>query len=230
MGAENTDELHGVMLLMYWVYAWTFIVIVVLLLLNFLLAIVVDSFVEVKENFKDKNFMSDVATDTVRVTWTTLVSIRRQWPSHRRLVEYLEAVIELQTADDTPAWMKSLDNGGRDEESTIPTCYPEELSGNFKELKSLDQVTAFLLHYYHRCPKILMINTKAKHGEDAVKRRSTDDAIKLDSMRPGAANMLREASNFRETSSPGKYEMSEPVLVSPPGSVEQTWAGSGRVQ
>jgi len=218
--AEDTDELHGVMLLMYWVYAWTFIVIVVLLLLNFLLAIVVDAFVEVKDNFKDKLFMADLATDTLRVTWTTLVSIRRRWPSHKRLVKYLEAVIEAATADDQPAWLRSMDlNGAGKETSATATCYPEELSRNFMELKSLDQVTAFLLHYYHRCPKILMLNAKTKFGEQVAKSRSNESPKSINSMRPGAASMLREAA------SPGKYELSEPVVVSPPGTVEPSWEG-----
>lgn len=219
--AEHTDELHGVMLLMYWIYAWTFIVVVVLLLLNFLLAIVVDAFVEVKDHFKDKLFMSDFATDVVKVSWTHLVSMKGRWPSHKRLIEYLEAVIADADADDQPAWIKSLGSQGDDEEThDFATCYPEELSGNFQELKSLDQVTHFLLHYYHRCPKILVYTGRAKRGDEVVQRRSTESSRFKDSLRPGAANILREAS------SPGKYERSEPVVVTcPPGSPEHFWAG-----
>merc|ERR1712157_420191 len=93
---------------MYWVYAWTFMIIIWLLLLNFLLAIIVDAFVEVKDNFKTKKYMTDIVSDLFGVTYTSAIAMRRRWPANKKLAQFFQFVVDRSEDKAKPAWVRKV--------------------------------------------------------------------------------------------------------------------------
>jgi hypothetical protein len=184
--AEDTDELQGVLWVMYWVYAWTFMLVIWLLLLNFLLAIIVDAFVEVKEKFKDMAFIANFATDMVTVCHTRIISLRYGWPPRGNLIESFEEVIK--HASDKPQRkvafkgragatsmfkkptksMPTVPDKCECEEETAkpPTCRPAEMMKMFHEFRTREDVTRFLHHYDKICPDIIELRPEAKNSSE----------------------------------------------------------------
>lgn len=161
--APEADDLHGIKLAMYWVYAWTFMLVIWLLLLNFLLAIIVDAFVEVKDNFKDKKYMTNIASDIGGVTYTTLVATRKRWPSNKRLVQYFEYVKECSEAGKR-AWWRSIQKQHQDEddeEEGPAGVTPQQLMEAFPEFKTPQSVSAFLLHYFKHASRAIALSEEA---------------------------------------------------------------------
>jgi len=164
--APEADDLHGMALATYWVYAWTFMLVIWLLLLNFLLAIIVDAFVEVKDSFKNKTYMSDVFSDLFGVTYTSLVGVKRRWPANKRLVEFFQFVVDRSKDRNKPTWMRritkiqSIQSADEEEENCL-TCTPEELMGAFPELKSTEAMASFLLHYLKHSSRAIALSEQA---------------------------------------------------------------------
>jgi len=173
--ADDADDLHGIKLAMYWVYAWTFMLVIWLLLLNFLLAIIVDAFVEVKDNFKNKKYMSDVVRDCIGVSYTSLLAIKRRWPANKRLVEYFQFVVDSAEDKNAPAWVRRItkiqsedDGDNEKEDEDFPTCTPKELMKAFPELKSTQALSTFLLHYFRHSSRAIALSEEAIAEADST--------------------------------------------------------------
>ncbi|CAE8609279.1 unnamed protein product [Polarella glacialis] len=90
--ADGSEHLNGELNVMYWIYASTFLACMVFLLLNFLLAITVDSFVAVKKNNDEKDTVRDFPADIVHVLVGAARAKHYGWPSHNDLLLFLDCV------------------------------------------------------------------------------------------------------------------------------------------
>ena len=92
--AEGVEALSGSALVMYWLYAISFMLIVFFTLLNFFLAIIVDAFVDVKNDCGTLRITQSFFRDL----WTMLPSsyFQRKYklPARKKMVKYLSEVLE----------------------------------------------------------------------------------------------------------------------------------------
>merc|ERR1719408_348166 len=80
--ASGEEELHGVMIIMYWLYAFTFMIVMFFTLLNFFLAIVVDAYADVKEEFDTVHITEQAFPTDVLDILAGVVRYRvRRWPA-----------------------------------------------------------------------------------------------------------------------------------------------------
>jgi len=156
--ASRAPELQGSMKAMYWIYAATFMLVVWMTLLNFILAIVVDAFVDVKGDNAEKVFVRNFILDFCGTFYTTSLSYKRQWPSLKDLIDFLDESIEEQTATKGtgPKWQLDLESAEDEEkEDKVPICTVEALWRRFPSLQSDQAMAVFLHHYYGKCKSII---------------------------------------------------------------------------
>lgn len=170
--ASNVDALKGSMMVMYWLYAGTFMLLVIWTLLNFFLAIIVDAFVEVKEENEKNVAARDFLTDIMGVVWAKCVAVRQGWPDREALIKFFEqhaAAAELRRADSAnrPSFVKDLEDQKKakegQEEEEPKMCPPDAIREAFVQFQG-DRIGAFLVHYHNRCPSIL----NAKEATEAI--------------------------------------------------------------
>jgi len=171
---DGAGNLEGTMLFMYWLYAFTFLLVMYFILLNFFLAIVVDAFADVNALHEDSvyinNFFLD-CLDTFRVEW---YKVRCNWPSHRNLIKYLRDVENSQLPPNH--WLHKLELDKHLEHDPmigkkVLHVFPEDLKTNFPKNFGDDAKLAFYLcHYYAKMPKVLRRRqAKGKKSADDVK-------------------------------------------------------------
>jgi len=88
--AWRAGDLHGKRMVVYWIYASTFMLLVFFTLLNFLLAIIVDSFVDVKSENQELVCVNSFVMDSWLVWPNLLRSYKQKWPTKNELIEYFE--------------------------------------------------------------------------------------------------------------------------------------------
>merc|ERR1719160_3055 len=85
--AEGAEKLHGSMSVMYWLYAFTFMFVIFFTLLNFFLAIIVDSFVDVKNELDHKYVTENIfwwdCYDTI-LSW--IYYRKKGWPTRHKII------------------------------------------------------------------------------------------------------------------------------------------------
>jgi len=168
--ARGAEDLHGAMLIMYWVYAATFVMVVTMILLNFFLAIIVDAFVAVKDDNSENVVVGGFISDLFRVVRLRLTGMRQGWPSRRAVVEYLEDYIEqhkLHETGNVPQWIQDLDGPNKEEQAnrTKITVTHTELMCAFPEQFDTKTVTSYLYHYY-RISSTILCRRKESAGRD----------------------------------------------------------------
>ena len=85
--ADGVEVLSGSALVMYWLYAISFMLIVFFTLLNFFLAIIVDAFVEVKEGCGQLRCTQSFFRDLTSMVWTLYLQRRYKLPPPKRLAK-----------------------------------------------------------------------------------------------------------------------------------------------
>jgi len=155
--ANGARELHGVMMFMYWMYAFTFLLVMWGLLLNFFLAIVVDAFADIKEESNSSEVVGNFFNDIFDVFVSLMQSYRYGWPPRVALEHFLQDV--QSRYEEGLNWLGKLDDETTtpyQEEEKVPVCYPEQLLNAFpKEFKNDDQLAVFICHYYNKLPRLL---------------------------------------------------------------------------
>jgi hypothetical protein len=88
--ASKAGDLSGARMAMYWIYAMTFMLLVFFTLLNFLLAIIVDAFVDVKEENKENQCVRHFLTDVFGVFPDLYRTRKYRWPSKSALIQFFQ--------------------------------------------------------------------------------------------------------------------------------------------
>mmetsp|Transcript_85476 Transcript_85476/g.161039 ORF Transcript_85476/g.161039 Transcript_85476/m.161039 type:complete len:1006 (+) Transcript_85476:73-3090(+) len=158
--ASGAERLHGVMMFMYWLYAFTFLLIMWGLLLNFFLAIVVDAFADINSKNNDSEVVGNFLGDCFDVCKSFLDGIKYGWPLRSELFEFF-MFVELR-AKQRETWFSQLEDEGialeGHEHDPHPTCIPEELGDAFKtEFRHPHPylMAVFVTHYFKKIPKLL---------------------------------------------------------------------------
>eukprot|EP00418_Pyrodinium_bahamense_P100029 CAMPEP_0179024992 /NCGR_PEP_ID=MMETSP0796-20121207/7743_1 /TAXON_ID=73915 /ORGANISM="Pyrodinium bahamense, Strain pbaha01" /LENGTH=228 /DNA_ID=CAMNT_0020720975 /DNA_START=1 /DNA_END=684 /DNA_ORIENTATION=+ len=184
--ASKVDELSGSMIVMYWLYAVTFMLIVIWILLNFFLAIVVDAFVEVKGDNQSNVIVRDFISDLFGVMWTCCVRTRRNWPKRQALLDFFQNVVDSLDNPDSgnmPKWLGDLETGEDGEKKTpTPTCSVSDLGTHFEGMSEED-VSSFIYYYFRKSPSIL--RKKSAHSCRMSAGGEDDNATKGDMQKRG---------------------------------------------
>lgn len=156
--SPGVDELHGVWLTMYWVWAATFMLLVFFILLNFFLAIIVDAFVVVKEMIEKQVTECSFPYDCYDAFASTRKFYSKGWPSR-------DAIIRA-CGNHVPKWeggrLKTAMEIDDEEDHDKPEMRALELSNLFG---SKEAVAAFLADYVYKVPDILLPNAPAAEDE-----------------------------------------------------------------
>jgi len=173
--ASGAENLHASDMILYWLYAFTFMLLMFFTLLNFFLAIIVDAFVAVKEEIGELVAVRGFVTDCL-LTLRGTFHIKSQWWMPRRdVIAFCEEVIARGKEGDGPKGQKSkvLSEEDDDEEQKKPTFSIADLVAARKE--KLEQATATLneehvgdsvlamLAYYHNLCEIFRVKTGMIH-------------------------------------------------------------------
>lgn len=171
--AGKVDDMGDSQTAMYWLFALTFMVLIWLTLLNFFLAIIVDAFVEVKDDNKDivaRGFFVDFR----QLFWTWFLSKSGNWPPRQDLIAFFESVADdaegsLSQANRKEAFMEKVPSSASDS-SMAPVCGIEDIAQAFPSLDKME-LMRFLLHYKDKCEDIFC-NLKVDEDEAALEQAS----------------------------------------------------------
>mmetsp|Transcript_10421 Transcript_10421/g.23564 ORF Transcript_10421/g.23564 Transcript_10421/m.23564 type:complete len:922 (-) Transcript_10421:93-2858(-) len=199
--ANEADELHGVYVAMYWLYAFTFMMVVFFTLLNFFLAIIVDAFADVKNANEALVCVHGFIPDLLGLFWTLTLSYKKRWPYRRQLIEFFLSF----EGSGPPSKLEVLIQGAVERDSGTTMCYPEDLMKAFPEAFGSKKKTAnFLAHYTSKCEDIL-----CSRNDESAKRLQGSKAL-------AEANVMNGAS--------GKGDLVHPV--SPPSGAQVVLPGT----
>eukprot|EP00449_Zooxanthella_nutricula_P048076 CAMPEP_0198596524 /NCGR_PEP_ID=MMETSP1462-20131121/143287_1 /TAXON_ID=1333877 /ORGANISM="Brandtodinium nutriculum, Strain RCC3387" /LENGTH=890 /DNA_ID=CAMNT_0044328165 /DNA_START=10 /DNA_END=2679 /DNA_ORIENTATION=+ len=183
--ADNADDLTGVMVAMYWIYALTFMLLLLYTLLNFFLAIVVDAFVQVKTHIAVQTFEQNVCLDIFDLLRSGVQYRSRSWPARSTLLKAIDDAIENTPPPDP-----------EDAEDRIWTV--QKLHGVLPDaMKDPARLASFLHSYSLKCPHTFVCCELALSAEGACQgaRASQHDCIELAFVQAGAVlkPLMREA-------------------------------------
>jgi len=165
---DAANKFSGVMMAMYWLYAVTFMLVVWMTLLNFFLAIVVDAFVDVKEDQKGNVVAKGFISDFFSTIQTQVLAMRSKWPARSDLIAFFDDVVEHhRDVNDLPQWLQELDHEDQEINKTgqtdmLPRCTAEHLTAAFPNFDD-SKVTRFLLHYFAKNDDTLLARV-GEHG------------------------------------------------------------------
>lgn len=155
--AEGTEQLHGVMMFMYWLYAFTFLLVIWGLLLNFFLAIVVDAFVTVNTASQSSDVVGNFFSDVVEVIEAGIKSGVHGWPSRKQMIQFLRELQRQETENED--WLERLKLDAVDDDD-LPikrhTITPERLREQYPDSFPSDyKLAVFVFYYFQKFPGIL---------------------------------------------------------------------------
>jgi len=180
--AGGAEDLHGVMMLMYWVYAFTFMIIAFFTLLNFFLAIVIGAFTEVKGDNDKRVGVGGFFTDLFASVHSQFFGWKHGWPSHKRLVQFfLDELVNFQLQNKS-SWLDELEqNEGIKEAATeqFPAVSCDALQDRFKvQFSEPEKVARFLCFYFRKYPTTLCRRSMKKQGSGMVGNSHGVDSFK----------------------------------------------------
>mmetsp|Transcript_49377 Transcript_49377/g.115461 ORF Transcript_49377/g.115461 Transcript_49377/m.115461 type:complete len:905 (-) Transcript_49377:40-2754(-) len=151
--AEEAEYLYDSHVVMYWLYAITFMLVIYFTLLNFFLAIIVDAFADVKKKNEALHTVHTFAYDIVELWATMLQSHRHRWPKRQALSDFFQAFI----SEEEKTRLKELKTGKKVQpKDKKPICHPEDLTLAFpKEFPTLLSTAELLSWYNMQCEEIL---------------------------------------------------------------------------
>mmetsp|Transcript_17844 Transcript_17844/g.32328 ORF Transcript_17844/g.32328 Transcript_17844/m.32328 type:complete len:794 (-) Transcript_17844:100-2481(-) len=202
--ASGADDLHGLYVVMYWLYASTFMLVIFFTLLNFFLAILVDAFGDVKASEDVLTAARGFLTDILSLVWTCAVASKHKWPKRRVLLGFFTTHGAKEAVRKLEAIVR-----GVEEEAPRPLCSPADLQQAFPDaFGTRKQVALFLAHYCNKCEDILCSR------ESFLLAPPT--GVKRDASAP---DILKGAQGQREELW-AQAPAGEPEVL-PPGSVDQ---------
>jgi len=152
--ADGVDTLDGSMAAIYWIFASTFMLLVIWTLMNFFLAIIVDSFVEVKEANAKNIAARGFVTDVFSVVYGMIVSTMKRWPPRSVVLDFCHKHME-NLGDDGKTFMTELISHYAETIEVKQTFIThKDIERDFREFDTLG-LAEFMLHYYYRCPAVL---------------------------------------------------------------------------
>jgi hypothetical protein len=164
---HDEDTLNGTQLFMYWLWACTFLFVMIFLLLNFFLAIVVDSFVAVKEINAKQTTANSFFYDLLAVPYSRSMAYFSKWPSPMLLLEFLahtQKKHQERTTMMVGHWTDGLakvdEQEEEDDDGEIFHFEPQALIDYFPEV-SEEAVAKMLAHMFRNNPLIL-----SRHNDD----------------------------------------------------------------
>lgn len=92
--ADGVEVLSGTALVMYWLYAISFMLIVFFTLLNFFLAIIVDAFVDVKNYTGELRVTQSFFSDLCWMPWSAYLHRKYKLPPRKKLVKYFTEALK----------------------------------------------------------------------------------------------------------------------------------------
>eukprot|EP00435_Cladocopium_sp_Y103_P028877 s896_g7.t1 len=92
--ADGVEVLSGTALVMYWLYAVSFMLIVFFTLLNFFLAIIVDAFVDVKNSTGELRVTQSFFSDLCLMPWSAYLHRKYKLPPRKKLVTYFTEALK----------------------------------------------------------------------------------------------------------------------------------------
>jgi hypothetical protein len=147
--SAGVDELHGVWLTMYWIWAATFMLLVFFTLLNFFLAIIVDAFVVVKEQIEKQVTECSFPYDCYDAFASSKKFYTKGWPSRASITKICEKHVPMWEGD-IPKTSIEIDDDQDIETPSMPALELATLFGSNKKL------AAFLSIYVTKIPDILL--------------------------------------------------------------------------
>jgi len=162
--ADGAEELHGVMMLMYWVYALTFMVIAIFTLMNFFLAIVVEAFTDVKSENSKRVAVGFFFEDLFGAVYSNCASKRYKWPSHKKLITFLEEKEQqFYNVNRSTSWVDDLECQILEEDTNdipFPAILPDALLKDFPQrFRNRKHVAVLLTHYFAYSQSVLCRRT-----------------------------------------------------------------------
>ena len=86
--SKGFERLQGLSADMFWVYAWSFMVVAFFPLLYFLLAIVVDAFGDVKQSFADNRMIHSITYDAYLAVKAFCKAEQNGWPRSDHVIDF----------------------------------------------------------------------------------------------------------------------------------------------
>jgi len=151
---DSAIELDGIMVVMYWLYGFTFMIIVYFTLLNFFLAIIVDAFSQVKMDDAANMTEHDFVIDLKDVVCSAIQYRRKNWPSQEKVLRKLKARRKsLNESSTKEAALQVMEKNhellvGSQDSILIDKCPAKEFATWFPELKHEDDLCEYLRFYF----------------------------------------------------------------------------------
>jgi len=160
--ADGAAKLHTTDMILYWTYAFTFMLLMFFILLNFFLAIIVDAFVCVKADIEEMTTDRSFVYDCFATLRTGLYIKTRGWMTRREVIEFCEEVIERRKQEARPNHKSVILSEDEEEiDEKKPTCDIEAFVNAHKENLDLaesrwkqgaeDNVLSMLAYYHNMC-------------------------------------------------------------------------------
>jgi len=164
---DGAGELSGVMTIMYWIFALTYLLILSLTLQNFFLAIVVDGFNKAKqimeENRTEHPFLSDFCD-----VFTSLYHYRRhRWPGMGNVLKVTSAFIQEVRAEELEAASRSLGASSLNSVDMAKRMWTvHDFQQRFpKEFENSKKAELFMHYYGGKVPKLLVLPETAQDNK-----------------------------------------------------------------
>jgi len=207
--APGASDLYGQYTVMYWVYACTFMMVMFFTLLNFFLAILVDSFGDVKQSDEVLMAARGFFTDILGLLWTCCMASKRKWPQRVALLDFFST----HGAKAPPRKLEAI-IAGTTEDAQPSLCCPADIQAAFPEaLATREQVACFLAHYCQKCEDIL-----CRREENFLSSTAEEKAVEEKACLRSAAcpPVSRQECVALQKPAPS----GEPDIL-PPGSIDQ---------
>eukprot|EP00928_Gymnodinium_smaydae_P036224 TRINITY_DN25342_c0_g2_i1.p1 TRINITY_DN25342_c0_g2~~TRINITY_DN25342_c0_g2_i1.p1 ORF type:complete len:747 (-),score=105.00 TRINITY_DN25342_c0_g2_i1:240-2480(-) len=194
---DGASELTSKDLAMYWIYAFTFMIVFFFTLLNFFLAIVVDAFNDVKQAVDDLVVEKSFLADTIQLPCTRLQALRHRWPSFAKLKQFFEDTViearnrkvqaELRKNGLQHSLLANLELERRSDDHHF-SCSPDAILASFPGEFTQKNLSIFLAHYYRICPDVLCPTASQTYSEYPSEAQShySVDKFSLDDAEMGS--------------------------------------------
>lgn len=215
--AGGVEKLDAQFSAMYWIFAFTFMLVVFFTLLNFFLAIVVDAYVAVKEELGEAKTHASFVSDCLDVVTSASKYKQLGWPSRERLLVFFsDGVHELRVSEGKDfegqkSFVDLLESAGEEEQTTrmVPDLllqeFPEEFTSN-------EDVAAFINHYYRKCTLVI---GKRRKDEDIGGRPVSSASPPKNPRSPPVAWPEAEAEDSGKGAFPVAPEASNLAKIAP---------------
>merc|ERR1712048_777694 len=192
-GMDNNTNTEQIVV--YWVFAGTFLVVMYFILVNFFLAIVVDGFVKVKSDM-EKNPSRYVLMDMLDVPFSNVIYWYHAFPRRHDIFMLIKEYE--QECEEKKTLIEVLK--GHDVAEFVPIEVLQRPPKENWPLHDEDKLCAFLYHYFCKCPRILATNEEEKKEEAKRQTEATPATTPASgaSETRGMKNRLEELQELKD--------------------------------